>query len=78
MKLGRPVRLFNLIKTTENNDADSVMGFPLCCFNYCLLTENTAGLNVLMLPGAQAAGDEIYNRQTWLGNRSRVSRGFTR
>lgn len=43
MKLRRLMRLFNIIKTTENNDAGSVMGFPLCCGNCCLLIQNAAG-----------------------------------
>lgn len=69
MKLGRLVRLFNIIKTTENNDAGCVMSFPLCCGNYCLLIQNNAGHNVLMLLGVQAAREQMYNRQTRLDNR---------
>lgn len=59
MKLGRTVRLFNIIKTTENNDAGCVMSFPLCRGNYCLLIQNNAGHNVLMLLGVLAAGEEM-------------------
>lgn len=77
MKLGRLVRLFNIIKTTENNDAGCVMSFPFCCGNYCLLIQNNAGHNVLMLLGVLAPV-EMCNRQTCLGNRPQVSRGFTR
>lgn len=77
MKPGRLARLFNIIKTTENNDAGHIMSFPLCCGNYCLLIQNNAGHNVLMLLGALAPGEGMYNRRTWLGNRPGVSRGLT-
>lgn len=76
MKLGRLVRLFNIIKTTENNNAGCVMSFPLGCGNYCLLIQNNADHNGLMPLGELAVGEEMYNRQTWLGNRPRVSRDF--
>lgn len=77
MKLGSlVVRLFNIIKTTENNNVGCVMSFSLCCGNYCLLIQNYADHNVLMPLGELAAGEEMYNRQTWLGNRPLVSRGF--
>lgn len=78
MKLGRLLRLFNIIKTTENNDAGSVMSFPLCSGNYCLLIQNKAGHNALMVLCVLAAGEEIYDGQTRLVNRPGVSRGFTR
>lgn len=78
MKLGTLVWLFNIIKTTENNDAGSVMSFLLFCGNYCLLIQNNAGHNVLMLLSVLAAEEEMYNRQAWLANRPWVSRGFTR
>lgn len=77
MEQGILLRLFNIIKTTENNNADSVMSIRLYHGNYCLLIQNNVGHNVLMLQGALTAGEEIFSHQTWLGNRPQVSRGYT-
>lgn len=78
MKLGRLLRLFNIIKTTENNDAGGAMSFPLCSGNYCLLRQNKAGHSALMVLCVLAAGEEICDGQTRLGNRPGVSRGLAR